>query len=113
MVWCLDKVDWAIEISERITEALTIMETDVSMKMARLYVVSDVLHNTCSSKQGAWTYRREFEKSLPDIFEHLHVAVSRMEPSIKKENFNDQTVRMLRVWEEWGVFNQNYLRGLE
>merc|ERR1712216_825436 len=66
MVFCLDKSDSAIEIAEGITEALTIIETEMSVKLARFLVVSDILHNTTSSKPAAWAYRREFEKSLPD-----------------------------------------------
>lgn len=113
MVWCLDHCDMAIEITECITEALTILETDVAMKRARIYVVHDVLHNTCSSKQGAWTYRREFEKALPDIFEHLFICADRMDGLIKKERFLEDVVRMLRCWEDWGVFTPQFLRGLE
>ncbi len=35
MVFCMDHSDWAIEISECITESLTILETDWPLKMAR------------------------------------------------------------------------------
>ena len=73
--------------------------------LSRLLVVSDILHNTTSSRQAAWTcpvwkaitgllvvvkfkwygvctpltlksgrYRREFEKSLPDIFEQFEIG---------------------------------------
>lgn len=113
MVFCMDKCDTAIDITECITQSLTIVETDVALKMARLMLVSDILHNTTSSKPAAWAYRREFEKSLPDIIEHFHVSLSRLESRIGADKAREQVMRILNVWEEWGLFAPQYVRGLE
>jgi len=113
MSYCLDKSDWAIEIAECLTESLTIAETEMPTKLARLYVVSDILHNTTSSKPAAWAYRREFERSLPDILEHMHLSLIRLESKIDLEKFRDQVLKVLRVWEDWGLFAPQYTRGLE
>lgn len=113
MVFCLDKSDWAIEITECITESLTIVETDIGLKLARLLIVSDILHNTCSSKPSAWAYRREFEKSLPDIFEHMHISLARQESRLAADKAKEQVVRLVRIWEDWGLFAPQYVRGLE
>lgn len=113
MAFCLDKADWAIEITECITESLTIVETEWPLKLARLLIVSDVLHNTCSSRPAAWAYRREFEKSLPDIFEHMHISFQRMESRLQADKAREQVVRILHVWEDWGLFAPQYVRGLE
>eukprot|EP00927_Polykrikos_kofoidii_P045087 TRINITY_DN3894_c0_g1_i1.p1 TRINITY_DN3894_c0_g1~~TRINITY_DN3894_c0_g1_i1.p1 ORF type:complete len:1165 (+),score=247.60 TRINITY_DN3894_c0_g1_i1:210-3704(+) len=113
MAFCLDKSDHAIEITECITESLTIFETELMLKISRFMVVSDVLHNTCSSKPSAWAYRREFERSLPDILEHFHAVFSRVESRIQADRARDQVIRILRVWEDWGLFAPQYVRGLE
>lgn len=113
MVFCLDKSEWAIEIAETITESLTIAETEIPLKVARLLVVSDILHNTTSSRQAAWTYRREFEKSLPDIFEQFEIGLQRSESKLQVAQAKEQIVRLLKVWEDWGLFAPQYLRGLE
>jgi len=113
MVFCLDKSDWAIEITECITESLTIVETDIALKLARLLIVSDILHNTASSKPSAWAYRREFERSLPDIFEHMHISLARQESRLAADKAREQVIRLLRVWEDWGLFAPQYVRGLE
>eukprot|EP00434_Breviolum_minutum_P037658 symbB.v1.2.033400.t2/scaffold4144.1/size43914/2 len=113
MVFCLDKSEWAIEIAETIAESLTIAETEIPLKVARLLVVSDILHNTTSSRQAAWTYRREFEKSLPDIFEQFEIGLQRSESKLQVSQTKDQIVRLLKVWEDWGLFAPQYLRGLE
>eukprot|EP00913_Durusdinium_trenchii_P003919 g3628.t1 len=102
MVFCLDKSEWAVEIAETITESLTIAETEIPLKVARLLVVSDILHNTTSSRPAAWTYRREFEKALPDIFEQFEIGLQRSESKLQVSQAKDQIVRLLK-----------YLRGLE
>jgi len=113
MAFCLDKSDWSIEITECITESLTIVETDMAVKVARLQLVSDILHNTTSTKPSAWAYRREFEKSLPDILEHLYLSLMRVESKIDLIKFRNAVLRILHVWEDWGLFAPQYTRGLE
>jgi len=113
MVFCLDHSENAIEIAECITESLTIVETELSLKLARFMVVSDVLHNTCSSKPAAWAYRREFEKVLPDIFEHIYTSLRRVESRLQADKSRDQVIKILRIWEDWGLFSPQFVRGLE
>ncbi|CAJ1333993.1 unnamed protein product [Effrenium voratum] len=113
MVFCLDKSEWAIEITETVTESLTIAETEIPLKMARLMIVSDILHNTTSSRPAAWAYRREFEKSLPDIFEQFEVGLHRSESKLQASQAKEQIARLLKIWEDWGLFAPQYLRGLE
>ncbi|CAE7355180.1 RRC1 [Symbiodinium microadriaticum] len=109
----MDKSDWAIEIAETVAESLTIVETEIPLKVARLLVVSDILHNTTSAKPAAWTYRREFEKSLPDIFEQFEIGLSRSESKIQVAQAKEQIAKILKVWEDWGLFPPQFLRGLE
>eukprot|EP00933_Yihiella_yeosuensis_P015578 TRINITY_DN13549_c0_g3_i1.p1 TRINITY_DN13549_c0_g3~~TRINITY_DN13549_c0_g3_i1.p1 ORF type:complete len:1097 (-),score=293.80 TRINITY_DN13549_c0_g3_i1:124-3414(-) len=115
MVYCMDKCDFAVEIAECVTESLTIVETELPLKIARLMIVSDILHNTTSSRPAAWTYRREFEKSLPDIFEQFEISLSRQREisKLQAERVKDQALKMLRVWEDWGLFAPQFLKGLE
>lgn len=113
LVFCLDKADTAIEIAECVTESLTIVETDIHLKIARLMVVSDVLHNTASSRPAAWAYRREFERSLPDIFENMHLSLARLESKIERSRAQEKVVQLVRIWEDWGLFAPQFVRGLE
>ena len=41
-------------------------------QVARLYLVSDILHNSSATVKNASSYRSEFQECLPDIFESLH-----------------------------------------
>lgn len=61
---------------EILTDALTLPETPIGPKVARLLLVSDVLHNTTAHVRNASRYRGLLEASLPDIFESMQVPCS-------------------------------------
>jgi len=46
MGFALDYAEYASDIVEVLVESLTLPETPISMKIARLYLVSDILHNS-------------------------------------------------------------------
>lgn len=56
------------------TDALTLSETPIAAKVARLLLVSDLLHNTAARVRNASTYRGLLEGSLPDIFESMQAC---------------------------------------
>ncbi len=49
MVWCIEHAEAGTEIVECIAESLSILQTPLTKKVARLYLISDILHN-CSVK---------------------------------------------------------------
>jgi len=58
MKYCIENADQAEEIVECITESLLINETPLNRKVARLYLVSDILHNCTVKVANASYYRR-------------------------------------------------------
>jgi U2-associated protein SR140 len=46
-----------IQIVEIICKTLMIKETPIPTKVARLYLVSDILHNSSVSVPNAWKFR--------------------------------------------------------
>ena len=59
------------------TEALTLDETPAPKKIARLFLVSDILHNSSAAVPNASSYRSHFQESLPEIFASLHITPAR------------------------------------
>lgn len=57
MMYCIDHADGAIEVTECIAESLTILETPLHKKIARFYLISDILHN-CVVKVANSSYYR-------------------------------------------------------
>ena len=61
------------QVVEILADSLTLPETPVPSKVARLMLVSDVLHNSTASVRNASRYRSLLEAALPDVFESLQV----------------------------------------
>lgn len=61
--------------------------TPVPRKLARLHLVSDILHNAAASVPNAWTYRSVFEAKLPAVFDHLGDIYLSFPGRLKAEQF--------------------------
>ncbi|PTQ29277.1 hypothetical protein MARPO_0144s0002 [Marchantia polymorpha] len=72
MGFALDNSEAAGEVVEVLTESLTLKETPIPTKVARLMLVSDVLHNSSAPVKNASAYRTGFESRLPDIMESFN-----------------------------------------
>lgn len=76
-----------------ISEALSIAETPMAKKVARLYLISDILHN-CSVKgvHNVSYYRAGFQAKLPDIFKALHQYHEGIEARMRAEAFKQRVM---------------------
>ena len=70
-----------LQVVEILTDALTLSETPVPTKVARLFLVSDILHNSTAAVRNASRYRNHLEATLPDIFESFQVRHAVSEPA--------------------------------
>ena len=75
MVFALDNADAAGDVVEVLAESLTLKETPAAVKLARLFAVNDILHNSTAPVRNASRYRGKLEPVLPDIFESFQVGV--------------------------------------
>uniref|UniRef100_A0A8C9FWT5 U2 snRNP associated SURP domain containing n=1 Tax=Pavo cristatus TaxID=9049 RepID=A0A8C9FWT5_PAVCR len=66
MVFCLNNAEAAEEIVDCITESLSILKTPLPKKIARLYLVSDVLYNSSAKVANASYYRKFQEEESED-----------------------------------------------
>lgn len=107
MVWCLEHADAWPEIVECITESLSILETPMAKKVARVYLVSDILHN-CSVKgvPNVSYFRKGFQAKLPEIFADLRDYHRSIEARMKAESFKQRVMSCFRAWEDWALYPQ-------
>ncbi|XP_024994366.1 LOW QUALITY PROTEIN: protein RRC1-like [Cynara cardunculus var. scolymus] len=138
MGFALDNADAAGEIVEVLTESLTLKETPIPTKVARLMLVSDVLHNSSAPVKNASAYRTKFEATLPDIMESfndlyrgitgritaealkvaLYMAEAIASPLfvlflIKFDSHaQERVLKVLQVWADWFLFSDAYVSGL-
>ncbi|KAJ3416402.1 U2 snRNP-associated SURP domain-containing protein [Chytridiales sp. JEL 0842] len=114
MVFCIDHAYAAEEIADLIAQSLLIAATPVfPTKIARLYLLSDILHNSSASVPNAWKLRAAFEKHLPRIFAHLGVVWKSIAARLRAEQMRKAVFAVVGVWEKWIVFNRDFTDDLK
>ncbi|XP_073256675.1 U2 snRNP-associated SURP motif-containing protein-like [Porites lutea] len=113
MVFCVKNADCAEEVVECIAESLSILETPLQVKVARLYLVSDILHNCSVKVPNVSYYRKGFQSFLPEIFGNLSASFKAINARMKAENFRKQVLRCLAAWMDWAVYTPDFLFNLE
>ena len=113
MVFALGRAEAAKEIVEVVTESLCILQTPIPAKIARLYLVSDILHNSSSAVAKASLFRSLFEANMISIFESLGEKLKATEGRITAQAMKDKVCRVLRVWEVWSLYPQDFINRLE
>ncbi|XP_059613579.1 U2 snRNP-associated SURP motif-containing protein isoform X2 [Phlebotomus argentipes] len=109
MIFCIEHADAADEICECIAESMANSETLVHKKIARLYLISDILHNCSVKVQNASFFRKAMERNLLDIFKELNTAYMGVESRLKAEGFKVRVLQVCRTWEEWVVYPRDFL----
>ncbi|GAA5980839.1 hypothetical protein JCM11641_004738 [Rhodosporidiobolus odoratus] len=105
MSFALEHADCAAYIVDLLVCALTIDATPVPRKVARLHLVSDILHNSAASVPNAWVYRSLFEAKLPAVFDHLGDIYLSFPGRLKAEQFKGLVEKVVDVWEnDWMLF---------
>jgi len=113
-VWCIEHAEAGEEIVECIAESLSILETPPAKKVARLFLISDILHNCCvKGVPNVSFYRKGFQSRLLDIFEDVRAYHDSIESRMKAEAFKQRVMGCFRAWEDWTIYPQDYLIRLQ
>ncbi|KAM4042025.1 LOW QUALITY PROTEIN: U2 snRNP-associated SURP motif-containing protein [Anomaloglossus baeobatrachus] len=110
MVFCLTHAEAAEEIVDCITESLSILKTPLPKKIARLYLVSDVLYNSSAKVANASYYRKFFENKLCQIFADLNSAYRAIQGHLQSENFKQRVMACFRAWEDWTIYPEPLIK---
>ncbi|KAM9317430.1 U2 snRNP-associated SURP motif-containing protein isoform 2-T2 [Gastrophryne carolinensis] len=113
MVFCLNHAEAAEEIVDCIAESLSILKTPLPKKIARLYLVSDVLYNSSAKVANASYYRKFFENKLCQVFADLNAAYRAIQGHLQSENFKQRVMACFRAWEDWAIYPEPYLIKLQ
>lgn len=109
MMFCINHSDAAKEVIECIHDSLQLLETPYQKKVTRLYLVSDVLNNSCANVTNASYYREGFKLRLVSIFEHLREYLINMEDKYKADKFKQQVLSVLGAWKEWTLYEDEFV----
>ncbi|KAM6969749.1 U2 snRNP-associated SURP motif-containing protein [Aplochiton taeniatus] len=113
MLFCLERAEAAEEVVGCIAEALSLLQTPLQKKIARLYLVSDILYNSCAKVANSSYYRKYFEAKLPQIFRDIGEAYRNIQARLQAEQFKQKIMTCFRAWEDWAVYPESYLIQLQ
>ena len=115
MAFCFEKSAASSQISSILKDLL--LETghaiDVETRIARLYLLSDVLFNSQQpGVRNAFRYRDAIEQMAPEVmssFQETRNSVGRM----TQHKLNSAVRSVLAAWTRWGVYNPTFLNELD
>ncbi|CAD5234347.1 unnamed protein product [Bursaphelenchus xylophilus] len=113
MIWCVDHADCAKEISECLYQSLGIPETPLHKKIARLYLIADILANCGIRVRDVFKYRHCFEQYLSKIFLSLNETLESIESRLKAEQFRQRVMLCFRHWEDNSIYTRDLLINLQ
>ncbi|CAD7077160.1 unnamed protein product [Hermetia illucens] len=109
MIFCIEHAEAADEICDCIAESLSNLETLVGKKIARLYLISDILHNCTVKVSNASFFRKAMERNLVDIFRDIHAYYMSLDSRLKAEGFKARVMKVVHAWEDWTVYPKEFL----
>eukprot|EP01105_Mastigella_eilhardi_P004290 TRINITY_DN156_c1_g1_i2.p1 TRINITY_DN156_c1_g1~~TRINITY_DN156_c1_g1_i2.p1 ORF type:complete len:743 (-),score=184.89 TRINITY_DN156_c1_g1_i2:32-1984(-) len=113
MAFALDHAEAAEEVVDVVAQSLTIFETPIPTKVARLFLVSDILHNSSASVPNASAYRTCFEASLKNIFASFGEVYRSITGRMTALHLKEQVMRVLEVWNQWSLYPPGLIQSLE
>ncbi|KAG2015754.1 SR140 protein [Coprinopsis cinerea AmutBmut pab1-1] len=108
MVFCLEHAEAAHEVADIIVSSLLVDSTPVPRKVARLYLICDILHNSAAPVPSAWRFRQEFQSRLGIVFDHLANIYHSFPGRITADLFKKQITTVVDIWEDWIVFPPDF-----
>ena len=104
MAFCLEHGEAAAEVSNIVISSLLVNSTAVPRKIARLHLISDIVHNSAVTLPSAWKYRQELQQRLGLVFDHLSTIYHSFSGRMTAETFKRQVVAVVDVWDDRIVF---------
>ncbi len=114
MLFCINHAYAAEEIVDILSQSLLLDSTPIyPLKIARFYVLTDVLHNSSTTKPNVWKYRSAFEAKLPLICHHLGQISKNIPGRLRQEQYKSFIIAVLDAWEQWIIFPFDFLSSLK
>ncbi|KAI8093106.1 U2-associated SR140 protein [Halteromyces radiatus] len=113
MAFAIEHADAYEDIVEITFKSIIGPNATITSKIARLFLVSDILHNSSVHVTNAWRYRDGFQRRLPDIFKHLNDIYRSITARLKAEQFRRYIITVLGAWENWMVFPKHFIEKLD
>lgn len=116
MTFCLNHVDAIGDVINVVVDSFRNVKTKPIKKIARLYLLSDILYNSRLKKcniSGRIDFQSELKQHLVDIFEHLRETYCNITKEADKEEFKWRLQKVLKSWDIYHIYPEDFLNKLE
>lgn len=114
LVFCMIYSYGAEDLIEWVLQSLLCHETPLfPTKLARFYLLSDLLYNSANSKANVWRFRALLEPKLSGLFYHLGQVSRGIPGRLRQDQFRQIFMATLEVWGDWALFPRETLAQLE
>jgi len=113
MVFALDSAEASKDVVDVLVRSVVSTE-DAPSLVARLYVISDILHNaSASTVRHASSFHALLREHLPQVFERLSSTLRSLESRLTAFAMKERVLRVLNVWNDWELYEPLFLKHLE
>nr|XP_023029587.1 U2 snRNP-associated SURP motif-containing protein-like [Leptinotarsa decemlineata] len=112
MLFCMNHKSAIDDALEVIFESLTDLKTNPLKKIARLYLLSDIMHN-CKSKRMKLKVDENSDEELLNLFKALRETHESIKYSADRNNFKTRIMRVLRHWDTYKLVSEDTLKKIE
>lgn len=109
----MDRAEGVVEMIDLIRDSILLPTLTIASKVARLYLLSDLLHNSMSQLKHASSFRTQIQGCLPAIFESFGSSLRAIKGRMSATAFEQRVLSVLRIWNTWCIFPPLFISGLE
>ena len=95
MIFCLDHSESSAEMAFILLQSFAVTDVPMAKKVARLYLMNDILYNSSTQAVPSWSFRKYFEAILPEVFEYLNISFLSDSEVDKKDAAKDRVMKVV------------------
>lgn len=115
MQFCLNHQFAVKDIVDVITDSFKNVKTKPVKKIARLYLINDILCNCANNRKQKFDghFQKEFQGSLIVIFECLQETLKSLKTDKDRTEMKRRISNVLKAWDVWKIYEKSFLDKLK
>eukprot|EP01155_Anaeramoeba_flamelloides_P049349 Anaeramoba_flamelloidesc41514_g1_i2.p2 GENE.c41514_g1_i2~~c41514_g1_i2.p2 ORF type:complete len:292 (-),score=61.59 c41514_g1_i2:14-889(-) len=113
MGFIFDNAEYSKELIVVLAQSLSLNETPLKTKIARLYLLSDILYNTRNSLKKGRVIRTAIMEHLENIFRSLNQYLHHIQERFKREELKKKVLNVVDFWNSKNMFTEYLCKSLK
>lgn len=113
MLYCINHSYAAQDVINKIYDSILKsrgeMVTNFKEMLAKVYLISDILHNCSAQVPNASYYRGGFKSKLMEIFSHVASKFVNISESSRLNESKEKILTIFKAWKDWTLYEDEFL----